>query len=44
MVEEFDGCTLYQNFSYHTVKIKCAYHTNGVLYGTVRVLIALIKV
>ena len=26
------------------VKIKCAYHTNGVLYGTVGVLITLMKV
>ena len=33
-----------QSYTNYTVKIKSAYHTNGVLYDTVGVLITLIKV
>ena len=32
----------YLQTTVYTVKIKCAYHTNGVLYGTVGVLITLL--
>ena len=40
------GIKIYSDEAYvdYTVKIKCAYHTNGILYGTVGVLITLIKV
>ena len=31
-----------ESCTFFTVKIKCAYHTNGVLYGTVGVLITIL--
>ena len=31
-----------ESCTFFTVKMKCAYHTNGVLYGTVGVLITIL--